>query len=55
MKYGQHIMEAKLMKDNDYIIACKGRKEEAKFWRAKANKYTDQLEDADENICYLKQ
>jgi len=29
MEYGQHVMEAKLMKDDDYIIACKGRKEEA--------------------------
>jgi len=48
-------MEAKLMKDDDYIIACKGRKEEANFWQAKANKYADQLEDVDKNICYLKQ
>jgi len=43
------------MKDNDYVIACKGRKKEVNFWQAKANKYTDQLEDADETICYLKQ
>jgi len=32
MEYGQHVMEAKLMKDVNYIIACKGRKEEANFW-----------------------
>jgi len=32
-------MEAELMKDDNYIIACKGRKEEANFWQAKANKY----------------
>jgi len=32
MEYGQHIMEAELMKDNNYIIACKGRKEEVNFW-----------------------
>jgi len=25
-------MEAKLMKDDDYIVACKGRKEEVNFW-----------------------
>ena len=55
MEYGQHIMEAELMKDNDYIVACKGRKEEVNFWQAKANKYADQLEDADKTICYLKQ
>jgi len=38
-----------------YIIACKGRKEEVNLWQAKANKYTDQLEDEDETIHYLKQ
>jgi len=43
------------MKDDDDIIACKGRKEEVNFWQAKANKYADQLEDADETIRYLKQ
>jgi len=32
MEYSQHIMEAELMKDDDYIVACKGRKEEANFW-----------------------
>ena len=32
MEYGQHVMEAKLMKDDDYVVACKGRKEEANFW-----------------------
>jgi len=48
-------MEAKLMKNNDYIVACKGRKEEANFWQAKANKYANQLEDTDETVCYLKQ
>jgi len=55
MEYGQHVMEAKLMKDNNYIIACKGRKEEANFLRAKANKYADQLEDTDKTVHYLKQ
>jgi len=55
MEYSQHIMEAKLMKDDDYFIAGKGRKEEVNFWQAKANKYADQLEDADEAIHYLKQ
>jgi len=55
MEYGQHIMEAELMKDNNYIIACKGRKEEANFWQMKANKYADLLEDVDENVHYLKQ
>jgi len=25
-------MEAELMKDDDYIVACKGRKEEVNFW-----------------------
>jgi len=48
-------MEAELMKDNDYIIACKGRKKEAKFWQVKANKYADQLEDTDKTVCYVKQ
>jgi len=48
-------MEVELMKDDDYIIACKGRKEEANFWRVKANKYANQLEDVDETICYSKQ
>jgi len=43
------------MKDNNYVIACKGRKEEVNFWQAKANKYADQLEDMDETVCYLKQ
>jgi len=55
MEYGQHIMEAKLMKDNDYIIAGRERKEEANFWQMKANKYTDILEEADKNVHYLKQ
>jgi len=55
MEYSQHIMEAKLMKDDNYVIACKGRKEEVNFWQAKANKYADQLEDTDETIHYLKQ
>jgi len=32
MEYGRHVMEAELMKDDDYVIACKGRKEEANFW-----------------------
>jgi len=32
MEYGRHIMEAELMKDDDYVVACKGRKEEANFW-----------------------
>jgi len=32
MEYGQHVMEAKLMKDDNYVIACKGRKEEVNFW-----------------------
>jgi len=48
-------MEAKLMKDIDYIIACKGRKEEENFCQMKANKYADLLKDAEKNICYLKQ
>jgi len=48
-------MEAKLMKDDNYVIACKGRKEEANFWQMKANKYAGLLEEADENVCYLKQ
>jgi len=43
------------MKDDDYVVACKGRKEEANFWQAKANKYADQLEDGDKTVCYLKQ
>jgi len=43
------------MKDDDYVIAGKGRKEEVNFWQAKANKYTDQLEDTDEAVHYLKQ
>jgi len=43
MEYGQHVMEAELMKDNDYIVACKGRKEEVNFWQMKANKYADHL------------
>jgi len=43
------------MKDDDYVVACKGRKEEANFWQAKANKYTNQLEDMDETVHYLKQ
>jgi len=55
IEYGQHVMEAELMKDNDYVIACKGRKEEVNFWQVKANKYADQLEDMDENVHYLKQ
>ena len=29
MEYSRHVMEAELMKDDDYIVACKGRKEEA--------------------------
>ena len=48
-------MEAKLMKDDNYVIACKGRKEEVNFWWTKANKYADLLEDMDKNIHYLKQ
>jgi len=32
MEYSQHVMETKLMKDDDYVVACKGRKEEANFW-----------------------
>jgi len=48
-------MEAELMKNNNYIVACKGRKEEVTFWQVKANKYADQVEDPDETICYLKQ
>ena len=55
MEYSWHVMEAKLMKDDDYVIACKGRKEEANFWQMKANKYAGLLEEADENVCYLKQ
>ena len=55
MEYSQHIMEAELMKDNNYVIACKGRKEDANSWQAKANKYADQLEDMDETVHYLKQ
>jgi len=43
------------MKDNNYVVACKGRKKEANFWQMKANKYTDLLEEADENAHYKKQ
>jgi len=32
MEYGRYNMEAELMKDDDYIVACKGRKEEVNFW-----------------------
>jgi len=35
------------MKDNNYVITCKGRKEELNFWQMKANKYADLLEDMD--------
>jgi len=54
MEYGQHVMEAKLMKDDNCVVACKGGKEEVNFWQVKANKYTDQLEDTEETVCYLK-
>ena len=55
MEYGQHVMEAELIKDNDYIIACKGRKKKVNFWQMKAHKYADLLEEVDKNIHYLKQ
>jgi len=55
MEYSRHIMEAKLMKDDDYVVAGKGRKEEVNFWQAKANKYANQLEDVDKAVRYLKQ
>jgi len=43
------------MKGDDYVVACKRRKKEANFWQMKANKYTALLEEADENVHYLKQ
>jgi len=52
MEYGQHVMEVELMKDDDYIVACKERKEEANFQQMKANKYADLLKDVDKNIHY---
>jgi len=36
MEYSQHIMEAELMKDDNYIVASKGRKEEANFLVSKS-------------------
>jgi len=55
MEDGQHVMEAELMMDDDYIIACKGRKEEENFWKMKANKYADLLKEVDKNVHNLKQ
>jgi len=54
MEYGQHIMEAKLMKDDDYIVACKGRKEEANFWLSKSNKYADPIRGHGQNCSLFK-
>jgi len=35
------------MEDDNYVIACGRRREEANFWWMKANRYADLLEEAD--------
>ena len=54
MEYGQHVMEAELTKDKEYLATYQERKEEMDFWKSRANRYLDELEDAEAEVRRLQ-
>ena len=54
MEYGRHIMEAELTKDEEYSTTYQERKEEMDFWKSRANRYLDELEDAEAEVHRLQ-
>ena len=50
MEYGRHIMEAEFTKDDEYVVASEQRQGEADYWRRKATKYIDDLEEAEGSL-----
>ena len=54
MEYGRHVMEAELTKDEEYLATYQERKEEMDFWKLRANRYLDELEDTEAEVCRLQ-
>ena len=54
MEYGRHVMEAELTKDEEYLATYQERKEEMDFWKSRANRYLDELEDAEAEVRRLQ-
>ena len=48
MEYGRHIMEAKFVRDDEYVAACRQHQEDADYWRIKANKAQEDLGEAND-------
>lgn len=48
MEYGQHIMEAKFVRDDEYIVARCQHQEDTDYWRIKADKAQEDLGEANE-------
>ena len=53
MEYGQHVMDAELTKDKEYLATYQER-EEMDFWKSRANRYLDELEDAEAEVHRLQ-
>jgi hypothetical protein len=54
MEYGQHIMEAEFVRDDEYVAAQCQRQEDTEYWRIKANKIQEDLGEADDYIRSLE-
>ena len=54
MEYSQHIMEAELTKDEEYLTTYQERKEEMDFWKLRANRYLNELEDMEAEVHRLQ-
>ena len=42
------------MKDEEYLTTYQERKEEMDFWKSRANRYLDELEDVEAEVCRLQ-
>ena len=54
MEYGRHVMEAELTKDEKYLATYQERKEEMDFWKSRANRYLNKLEDVEAEVHRLQ-
>jgi hypothetical protein len=48
MEYGQHIMEAEFVRDNEYVAARRIRNEDSNQWRSRAIRAQEDLGEADD-------
>ena len=51
--YGHHLMEAKFTKDDEYTAVIDKRRRDIEYWRKKALKYVDDLDETDKHVCKL--